>query len=405
MKSWQEARKEALKNKHIKRWIQHPRKKPLEPPKVMKGEHYFKRGARHKIHVGQPLMRELERAGILDYQSGCHTYKEHRPLTPSSLANVISIGWNRDPQEVLLTNAQRPSGTTIPDHVATLCKAYEGTFWFDMFRRYYNTHAKQATSPLVREWQIILRSSLDSWLCIDNQHQGMRLCRKGLVIRRDGEPFTPCSSESIIHNEGFASLLAYLNDTTRDKTFLPAQHDPFYQELIKELTHQHVIPQLIKAKLNPGFEYTCPHAAQLLNCTTEHLKKARLEGRLPYTETSDPQWPRIKGIDIVLQGMRPPRIHAYTQAQLAEAFKIPLIKVNQLRLPLSRAGNYGHQQAVLPLWETIRTSIRNTFTETPGALNLKQHHLTRWMEEARRAYRCEYGDIALECLPGTKPSF
>lgn len=401
MEEWKEQRKKALHNRAIRRWVEHPRNKPTQAPLTMKGEPYYKRGIRHKLHIGQPLLQTLQEENILALTTkGRNHYRDHPYAVQKTLADVVSIGWNVDPLSVLLENAERPKGTTIPQHVTHLCKAYEGTFWFDNLRRHYTRNVQNGRRPCVREWQVIPRSSLDNWLCIDNQYRGKMLCEKGLIVRQDGEPFTPRSSDSIIHNEGFAALLAYLEQAPQEKIFLPAQQDKWYVELITNLVKQQVIPRLIKARLHPGLNYSCAHARMLTGVSSNTFKHARLEGQLPYMETRNPQEPSVKGIDIVLYSMRPKTHYSAPRATIAKTFGLAESEVDKLHLPHSRQGTIGHQQAVLPLWKRVRDSLRETMYNTSGALHTGKTFFVTWTNEATRAYRCELDELSLACGRG-----
>lgn len=386
-------------NKKFARWIRNPRNKPSETPLVIEGEKYYKKGVRKKLHIGQTLTGEFERLGLLEFErQERQSKKDYLDAKIPSLVKTIALGWDVNPEEVLIREINRKEEISVEEHVHRLCHGYVGTHWFDTFKRRYDRVAKREQTPIIKEWYVIPRSSLDQWLCIDNQYQGMRLCEKGLILPKE-ESFANRSSNNLIDNFAFASLLAFLNGKSIDDIFLPANKDDFFISLSENFAIDKVIKRLIELKLHPNFEYTSEEATDKLKVSSDKLRSARLNGRLIYKKTDNPQFPKIMGIDLVLYSLRPNEKHILDSREVADLFGLQPKDVPKLHLPTGNKTGYAYQQAVLPLWKTLTDTIRNQFTYTENTLDMKLPGLTRWMMDAQREYRCKLTDLSTVVQP------
>ena len=397
---------------HIQRWLRHPRNKPKSPPLVMKSERYFKSGLRHKFHIGNPILNAFLQLGILHHSENRKiSYREFMPFDTSSIAKITQIGWKTNGLEALIErepwNEETAKKYTPIEQVERLCNAYTGSFWFEMFRnRYIKMHQKLGRPlPHIHEWQIIQRNSLDYLLFADISNKVMRLCERKIILPRNGCTFKEKSCRNLVHPGAIAQLLAFLHETQIDEIYIPADKDNFLKKMLDNLVENNIMPYMLKNEIHPAFWYDPFQASKKSHLSTGVLKHARLQGRLPYKESDNPEKPLVRGIDLALFALRKPSKKSYNINEIAARFGVKPEHVKELHLPPTPyERTYGAQASVEPLYDEVAGRIRTSFIQDKNA-PAQESRFGEYVSKATIYYGCRnFTEVGLALFPAASMS-
>ncbi|PIN90427.1 hypothetical protein COU57_03510 [Candidatus Pacearchaeota archaeon CG10_big_fil_rev_8_21_14_0_10_32_14] len=329
-----------------------------EVPVVVREESYNINSVHKKIGMmPYEIARKLTSPGILR-----HKKRESKlnKISQLSLAQLFSWSYQKPIEEILISQDYFKSpefkrSTPKVERVSFLCNAYEGTRWFENFRKHVFKISDQP--PKIYSWQRISRFDVADLFLIGNGNKTSldKLTSLGFLIPKN-KNFQRSSKDNIVDNKSLAQLIACLYDTPLSEVF---SHDSSYiNYLSRNYLENKLIPYLKENDIDPLEPYTLKEASEIIKRPFLSIQSAGIKNRIRHL-LEKPY--RALGIDFAIYTLKETQQFKYTYRDLIKLFGVNKLDLRLLVIKPSKDMTFSRHHYVYPLYDLVTDKARKIY--------------------------------------------
>ena len=335
----------------LKRWIDKFIPQSDYIPLVVEDEIYSVHSIQNKLGLTtNEILRKLISSELLRYDQRISSIS---PINTLSLAQIISLGYQKPIEEILLSEEylqsnEFKSSMSSTQRVRTICNAYEGTRWFENLRKHVH---KVSEKPLtIYSWQRISRHGLmDLFLIGDGNGTSLRrLTSKGIIISKKQSGFKKSSMDNLIDNLALAELIANLYRVDRKETY--SEDMSYINYLAENFLNNRFSPYIKKRGIKPRKKYTVREASEITGRSTGSLRLGATRKRIHHIGKRDIQ---TLGLDIAIYALKGTQKPKFTLKEFAELFGVDNLDKRKLLINQSPNRTYSRGHYVFPIYDLV----------------------------------------------------
>jgi len=351
----------------IRRLIERSRsKKPLDHPIIVAEETYTRVSVRKKLELTSTQLELLINEGLIQPEDPCETL-DYRgaPVSNLHFARTSAFLYGAKESKILLPEKYFQSRTfksRSPEfRVKTLCKAYLGAKWFEIFTSRFNA---QTEIPTITKGQMIRISDLPKilktgeYLPGDSVYNLTRLVDMGFIIPEEGE-FKYRSSRNVVNNRALIKLISIISNKKFSEI---KREDPSFQDVVMDFMRNKLACFLSDHQIFYDDIILLKQAADLVEIRPADLYRkissASLAKSEKYLEEKE-----VSGINLAISMLRPTD-YSFTREEVLDIFGTS--NINGEYLPNSEKHKTKYDRSVVcPFYDRVAAEAREIVLRNP----------------------------------------